>query len=211
MFALKKVNDEKVDVPKLPQVGGSYLGEKLFELYCIIMLLAKKKSGKTLALRKILQKCAGKKTSVVVFCNTYHKDPVWKNIREMLTKMGVPHTGYVSLFTDAGKIRLQQLLDHLKGEEEEGWSSDSENEDDLEDQDMGPRTESKKPRKKREPKAPKFIFVLDDIGDEIRDRAVTQLLKTHRHYKSKVIISTQSLKDITNAARRQVDIWLLFP
>ena len=40
---------------------------------------------------------------------------------------------------------------------------------------------------------------------------MAQLLKTNRHWKAKVIVSTQYITDIAPAARRQFDYWLLFP
>ncbi len=65
---------------------------------------------------------------------------------------------------------------------------------------------SKKPRKL----APEVIFVFDDMASQLKDPNVTQLLKTNRHYKSKVIISSQYLKDMLPEARRQIDYWIMF-
>ena len=75
---------------------------------------------------------------------------------------------------------LQALIDHLSGVEEE-----------------------KRPY-------PNYIFVFDDLGEEIGDKSLTALLKKNRHFRCKVIISSQNLKDIPPQARRQIDLWLLF-
>ena len=58
--------------------------------------------------------------------------------------------------------------------------------------------------------APEYIFIFDDLSNELRDPLVAHLLKTNRHYKSKVIVSTQYVKDMKPASRKQVDYWLLF-
>ena len=57
---------------------------------------------------------------------------------------------------------------------------------------------------------PQYIIVIDDMGAAMRDKAVTQLLKTNRHYKTKVILSGQNLNDLEPAAIRQLDYCLVF-
>jgi hypothetical protein len=58
--------------------------------------------------------------------------------------------------------------------------------------------------------APEYIIVIDDLGAETRNKYITQLLKTNRHYKSKVILSSQNLEDLQPAAIRNLDYILLF-
>ena len=38
--------------------------------------------------------------------------------------------------------------------------------------------------------APEYIFVFDDLGNDLRHPAITQLFKASRHYKAKVIVSS---------------------
>jgi len=57
---------------------------------------------------------------------------------------------------------------------------------------------------------PEYIIVLDDLGSELRDKHLTQLMKTNRHYKALVILSTQYLNDLQPAAIRQLGYVLLF-
>jgi len=57
---------------------------------------------------------------------------------------------------------------------------------------------------------PEYIFVFDDLSNELRDPIIAHLLKTNRHYKSKVIISSQYVKDLPPSSRKQIDYWLLF-
>ena len=36
--------------------------------------------------------------------------------------------------------------------------------------------------------SPEYVFIFDDLGNDLRNRSITQLLKTSRHYKAKVIV-----------------------
>lgn len=57
---------------------------------------------------------------------------------------------------------------------------------------------------------PEYIFVFDDLSNELKDPVVSHLLKTNRHYKSKIIISSQYVQDVAPSSRKQIDYWLLF-
>ncbi len=57
---------------------------------------------------------------------------------------------------------------------------------------------------------PEYIFVFDDLSNELKDPVVSHLLKTNRHYKSKIIISSQYVQDVMPSSRKQIDYWLLF-
>ena len=57
---------------------------------------------------------------------------------------------------------------------------------------------------------PEYIICLDDLGDELKNKALTQLMKTNRHYKALVIISSQHLNDLQPAALRQLGYVMLF-
>jgi hypothetical protein len=58
--------------------------------------------------------------------------------------------------------------------------------------------------------APDDIFVFDDLGADLRHPSITQLLKTNRHERCKVILSSQYLTDLQPAAIKQIDFCLLF-
>ena len=45
---------------------------------------------------------------------------------------------------------------------------------------------------------------------ELRNNVINQLVKTNRHYKAMVILSSQHCSDLMPAARKQIDNWLLF-
>jgi hypothetical protein len=70
--------------------------------------------------------------------------------------------------------------------------------------------EEDKPKKKRK-LACENLFIFDDISSEIKsNKTIFSLLKQNRHYKSKVIISSQYIHDIPPQARLQTDYFLVF-
>jgi hypothetical protein len=75
-------------------------------------------------------------------------------------------------------------------------------------QEKEPNIEEKKPNKKII--TPDYIIVLDDLGDSMRNKALTQLLKTNRHHNTMVILSSQSVTDLLPSAINQLDYILLF-
>lgn len=67
------------------------------------------------------------------------------------------------------------------------------------------------PKKRKSSKiAPDYIIVFDDLGNELRNPLVNQLLKTNRHYKAKVILSSQYVNNLSPESRNQIDYWILF-
>ncbi len=70
--------------------------------------------------------------------------------------------------------------------------------------------EESKKEKKSSILAPENIFIFDDMSTMLRDESVSCLLKKNRHFKSKVIISSQYPYDLNIPARKQIDYWMLF-
>ena len=68
------------------------------------------------------------------------------------------------------------------------------------------------PKRKRKPSKiyPEYIIVLDDLGNSLRDKPLTQLMKTNRHFKTLIIVSTQHLNDLLPDALRQIGYCMLF-
>ena len=70
MTSLKQINKQVVRAIPIPNedtrpIKGYDICQ---EVYANIFLCAKKKSGKTSALFKIMKECADKKTIIIVFC-----------------------------------------------------------------------------------------------------------------------------------------------
>ena len=64
----------------------------------------------------------------------------------------------------------------------------------------------------RKPKyrSPEYLIILDDLSTELKSTSVTALLKKNRHFKAKIILSSQYLNDLLPAARKQLDYAILF-
>src|ERR1700722_16953663 len=94
----KTINDVKVRPIKLPQVGGNKIKghDVIKELYANVMLVARKKMGKTNVVNTLLQRCAGKKTIIIVFCSTFYKDASWIAIKKHFDEKGIKMLGYTS-------------------------------------------------------------------------------------------------------------------
>ena len=205
MFETKKLNNEKVTDFKREKALDMrpVRGADLFpELYCNIYLCARKKTGKTLTIKKILKKCCGPKTKIVVFCGTLYKDDTWTAIEKWAEVKGVPFLGYTSIEDEeTGQDRLRQLVKELEDNPENQKEKRPKNplDSDSEDEEAEEKYQS-----------PEYIFILDDLADELHRRSLTTFLKKHRHFKAKIIVASQHLNDLFPQARRQLDYWILF-
>jgi hypothetical protein len=155
--------------------------------------------------------CSDADTMFYIFCSTHNKDANWKEIKKWIQENDINAHFFTSIEED--KINVLELLitDMQKEESEEEKEPEKEEEDQIckftEDEDHITVV-----IKKRKPKkiAPKIMFIFDDFSSELKDGNITKLLKEHRHFKSKVIISSQYPNDLAPAGRSQIDYWLLY-
>jgi len=204
---VKKINNEVINPISVPKIKASKIkGFELFpEVYSNVFLCARKKSGKTNAINKILYNCVGKNTHLFFFASTINKDDNLKHIIKTLRKKGNTITKYTSIKNEDKVDILQTILDTLKNEN----NNEEEEEVEVKYIEVDEDNDEKKPRKPRKI-APEIIFVMDDLGGEINIPSINTLLKTNRHYKCKVIISSQYPHDLSPQARRQLDYCILF-
>lgn len=213
---LNKINDIKIKPIKninnidLP-VKGSNLFPEIYGLYGNIFLLAKKRSGKSTVIYNIIKNCVGKKSKVYIFCSTCGKDKTYESIMDYLENRDIYFESYNSIIEDDIN-NLSQIIEDLKNDS---------NEEDNEPEPNQPKkpkgifdVEEVQEKKKREYKpkyiAPENIFIFDDLGATLQNPALEQLLKTNRHYKSKVIISSQYIHDLRPASILNLDFCLIF-
>ena len=182
------------------------------ECYANVALVAKKKSGKTSVIYQLIKECVGRNTSILAFVSTLHKDDGWLTIQKYCEDRGVPFVGYTSL-KDEGVDQLAALVEHLQEDEKD----DSKVEDVpapvyacVPAAGLPPEPETKQKPRKSKYIAPEYIIILDDLSDELKSQSVTALLKKNRHFKCKIIISTQWLNDIPPQSIKQLDVILLF-
>jgi len=183
-------------------------------LYSNIYICSRRRSGKTTLIYNILKHCTSKRTNVVFFCSTIHRDSTYKLILEMLEKKKVNVMTYDHFLNGKENI-LNGIIEELNNdletkEEEERIKLDNSEQPKLKAV-LFPVEESKE-RKERKPKklAPEYIFVFDDLGNDLRHPAITQLFKTSRHYKAKVIVSSQYIHDLSNSCIKNLDYTLIF-
>lgn len=203
---LKRINHEKVKA--VPLIGGAdtrtVKGANLFsEVYANIFLCAKKKSGKSSVVYKIVKDCCNSNTKVLAFCSTLYKDNVWKQIRILCEKKGIQFIGHTSLKEDKADI-LEEFLISEAVPEDTIKETKKEKLVLFDDDD-----EDEKPRKSKY-LAPEWLIILDDLSTELKSKSVEALLKKNRHLKSKVIISSQYLNDLRPESRKQMDYFLIF-
>jgi hypothetical protein len=208
MIKIKTINHELVKPIKLPKIEEKNIkGYDLFpELYANIFILGKKKSGKTSVIFKILKSCCNKKTIVVIFCSTVHKDSNYIEIVKYLEKNDIQVKTYTSLFED-GINQLELLTSVLQEPEQKPEKKTEKTQYLLFNDDSSDEEYEYKPKKI----APEYIFILDDLSTELHDKAVSALLKKNRHFKTKIIISSQYYNDLAKDCRQQIDYMLMFP
>jgi len=205
----KKVNDiviKPIPVRKEDRDDRPIAGADMFsEIYANIFLCARKASGKTTVVANIIDQCATRESTVIVFASTFYNDPIYKHIRETCGKKGIPIIGYTS--TIEGKVNYLDVLEkHLenlaKGREIAQTGTR------VETLDLSSTVEVKVRRPKL--RGPEFLIILDDLSNETRSQAVTAMFKKNRHYHIKLVASSQSLKDLAPSALRQLDYMLIF-
>jgi len=220
-YEAKKINNVQVKKVQLHEVEDHrpVKGADLFEeIYANIFLCAKKKSGKTSTIYKIVKECMGKKTKVIAFVSTIHKDATWKAIRKYCEGKGNEFIAHTSLKED-GEDLLDKLVEELKDEAE--IEDEDKNLDErvrrLEkklcplsyDGDSDDEHKEKKERKEKY-RSPEYLIILDDLSSELKSKSLVSLLKKNRHFKAKIIVSSQYLNDLLPESRKQQDYFLIF-
>ena len=203
------VNGNASDITKIK-------GYKLFPTnYWNLFICSRKRSGKTSLINLITDKCVDKKTTFWVFCSTYKIDPNWIEIIKKLEEKGNIVNCFDSI-TEGKTNLLDEILDGLSNDVEE----EEKEPDTITIQtakpnskiDFGSSGSSEKKKKEYKPKklSPKNMFIFDDISSQLKNPAVSRLLKQHRHSNSSVIISSQYLHDIRPESTLQIDYFIAF-
>ena len=213
MIQLRKINKEIVEPIPIKKLKEEEIkGYCLFpNVYSNIFLVARKKSGKTSTIFKIMKKCVGKKSIVYIFATTAYKDPNLIHIYKFLKKRKIEVHRYLSIQDHTGNV-LSKILKKLQVEEQQDSDSEKEEDSGVKKQfiDFGDEEENEKQEYKPKKVYPEHIFIFDDLGDLMRDKTLNILGKTNRHYKAKLILSSQYFLDWTPEFRKQADYILIF-
>jgi len=210
---LKQIND--VTIKPLPMIGGGdtrpVKGSELFpELYANIFLCAKKNSGKSSVVSRIIDECSGRDTKILAFVSTIFKDNAWLQIAALCEKRKLyfePHTSLKEEGVDLLEMFLKEQA--VPPEPDRGKGVKPPKNILLVDPDSDEEDEPKR-KKKEKYIAPEWIIVLDDLSTELKTKSVVSLLKKNRHLKAKVIVSSQYINDLAPESRKQIDTWLIF-
>lgn len=214
---LHRINDTVVGA--IPQFTGGELdkrplkGKHLFQNpYSNVFLLARKCSGKTSTIFEIIKGRITRETKVIIFCSTVYKDNSYIQIRKYLEMKHIELECYASIKED-GEDHLQRIVDELEVKAEEAEKERNapkqvkQNilncDDDCEEE------EDEKPYKSKH-KSPELLFIFDDLSTELQSKSLVTLLKKNRHFFCECILSSQWLCDLSPAARRQIDYFLVF-
>jgi len=209
MLHVNQINDVSVKPIQMDTVDKTKIrGFKMFgELYSNVFICARKKMGKTTVIWNILKNCCGRDTKLIIFCATVNKDDSYKHIIEYFQGKG----NEVSIFTsikDGKEDNLINVIEQLRQPAEESESESSDQMPFIITENQIKELE-KKPRKEKL-KSPEIIFIFDDLSKELQLASVSMLLKSNRHYKAKVILSSQYIHDLRPESILQLDYLLLF-
>ena len=212
----KEINNIKIKpVVHLALEAHEIVGYDYFStLYSNIYICSRRRSGKTTLIYNILKHCVNKRTNVVFFCSTINRDSTYKLILEMLEKKKVNVMTFDHFLNGKENILtgiIEGLNNDLETQEQEKIKKDEDKLDPKPIMQLFP-TEKAIERKERKPKklAPEYVFIFDDLGNDLRHASITQLFKTSRHYKAKVIVSSQYVHDLSNSCIKNLDYTLIF-
>ena len=175
-----------------------------------------------------MRECCDKKTIIHLFCSTAFKDENHIELRKYFENKG-NDIRVKSLYED-GKDQLQKLIDELSQEAQE---EDKEVEEGLPAPEVNrcddiiarltnlhlasigksqpePEEPKKKKSKKSKYRCQEYMIVLDDLSNELKSKSLLTLLKKNRHYRSKIIISSQWLHDLLPESRKQIALFMVF-
>jgi hypothetical protein len=215
---LERVNNSIYVLPKIGSgKNDKWKGKKLLDVrYWVMSILAKRRSGKTTLIFNLIKNFCTKKTIVLFFVPTFMKDDTYRAIRDYLDEKGNQYLHFGSIKED-GVDNISAFMEANKGENSDGEEKGEDSgrgKEPLETQsqvcNFGDTPEVGKEKKKQSPTPPEYLIIFDDISSELRDKSVSVLCKNSRHFKCKIILSSQSIIDLNPNTHSQVDYCCLF-
>jgi len=193
------------------------LGYELFpQLASSIYISAGTKSGKTTLISHILDHCIDKNTTVYIFAPTAYIDKTYEHIMKRLKKRNIPYEAYPHFIDPDGHNILDQIVNQIIQQHDEPAEQ------------TAPQILSHKivageivreyaaeqhlptPPATNISNAPKYMFIFDDLGEEMRHKSIYKWLLKQRQFLAKTIISTQSINNLMPNSIGQLDYVLVF-
>lgn len=213
-----------IKVKKDPNEEKPVLGKELIpELYPgSVALLAKTRSGKTTVINHIMEHCIDERTDVYIFASTVSLDKSWIKIVKDLRARGVSVHTYTSIFhPGTGQNQLNAIFAEFerreKQQEKEQKTRKSLHEvvvapkflaapNPIADPDMVAPSESRKEEDYLTSAPKRWIFIDDMDQEQLRAKTLDNNLKKCRHYKARILVSTQHLIHVTPSALTQLSV-----
>ena len=227
---IKRINDTKLVLPRLPKKSLDWKGKKCLDVrYWCMSILGKRRSGKSSLIYTLLKEFTNRGIIVLFFVPTFYKDDTYLSMRNYLEKRKIGYQAYTSI-EEEGVNNIDMFMDVNNGEE-----IDIE-EEDLNgvlhekitptvsptlgkvgcnfgfecQQEKQVTKEEKKEEKPRIKKEIEYLIIFDDMSGSLRNPSVIKLCKNSRHYKCKIILSSQSIVDLSPQTHQQLDYCVLF-
>lgn len=227
MFGVKKINDFKIKPVEVKKIARHWKGKEIFpnREFFNIGLFSRSGSGKTTVIFNLLKTFADKHTIFYFFSNTLEIDDTWKAIIEWVTDNNYSYFS-APTFIENKENHIEDFMkeysklydDEFEPAEEEQQPPEIPahfpNMSEKYYEGFGQPTEEEKAKEKKKKKdyerKMNFIFVFDDQSKQLQHNSIEKFLKMSRHYRTRCIISSQSLSDIRPSSHSQIYALCLF-
>jgi hypothetical protein len=146
----------------------------------------------------------------MMICPTHERDPVYTEIKRLLTRRRQNNVFFDDIIAEDGSSVLDRLIDELR------------------------RPKPVEPQRKRKPKtladtmfatvelptprtpkrskhqSPEHVLIIDDCSHNLRHPSVARFLKIHRHLRVKIFLSSQAFVDLAPCSFKQIDNMVIF-
>lgn len=209
--------DLKVKLFKIDKAKKRTIPEIFPQEYSNVYILGKTRSGKTNLLVNLLDKLKNRHTQIKVFSSTVHSDPVWLTLKRIVDeeKENEEKRREQERKRKKAKRSVKDFIEIDDGEDENTPTSNRKlwniefYTSFLDDNVLKEFIQNIKENGHPDDKI-NHLLVFDDLGNDTRDKLITQLCKTNRHLRCNVILSCQSDKQVLPSARYQSNVILLF-
>jgi hypothetical protein len=209
MLTLSRINNVHIDAVPLSILPDErpVLGASLFPtVYDSTFICSRKKSGKSHLLYRILERCTDKYSNVFVICPTHERDPVYSEIKKLLTKRKQNNVFFDDIVEEDGSSVLDNLIEELRRPK----PAEPKKLITLADTMFATATPKAKNIKRSKFQSPEHVLIIDDCSHNLRHPSVARFLKIHRHLLVKVYCSSQAFIDLAPSCFKQIDNLVLF-
>ena len=214
MLTLKKINNVHISAVPMttPPDERPVLGADLFPTtYDSTFICSRKKSGKSHLLYRILERVTDKRTNIVIICPTHERDPVYAEIKRLLTRRKQNTMFFDDILEEDGSSVLDKLIGELRHPPEESKKVVKKSSVcSLAETMFAPPAAPPAPRPRSRYQSPEHVLIIDDCSHNLRHPSIARFLKIHRHLHVKCFLSSQAFVDLAPSSFKQIDNLILF-